>query len=67
MKLKSLDKTANTAWSPGGHGTLLALGTSAGAIDPSFSATTELEIYNLNLNSKGLKMTRMAGIPLSAR
>ncbi|TPX62134.1 hypothetical protein PhCBS80983_g00603 [Powellomyces hirtus] len=55
MRLRHINRTATLAWSPGqhdSHGPLLAAGTVAGALDASFSATTELEIFDLNLNSK---------------
>ncbi|KAJ3088294.1 protein transport protein S31 [Quaeritorhiza haematococci] len=49
MRLRHIDRTATIAWSPGHHQPLIALGTVAGALDASFSTSTELEICDLNL------------------
>jgi protein transport protein SEC31 len=46
MKICKIDKTSTVAWSPNQE-PLLALGTMAGALDVSFSAQTELEIYKI--------------------
>ena len=67
MKLKVVDKTAKVAWFPGPHAPLLALGTAADALDPSFNSTTELEIYDVSLSTHTTKMKRVAGIPVSCR
>jgi hypothetical protein len=48
MKIGSLDRTAVFSWCPTSYPPLLALGTAAGALDASFSATTELEIFELD-------------------
>ncbi|CAI2182159.1 8380_t:CDS:10 [Funneliformis geosporum] len=50
MKLKEIPRTATFAWSPGQHLPIIATGTVAGALDASFSSTTELELFHLNLN-----------------
>jgi len=49
MKLRQVDRTATIAWSPGHHRPFLATGTVAGALDASFSSSTELEIFDLDL------------------
>lgn len=55
MSLKSVKRTATVAWAPlSPNLTLLATGTVAGALDASFSATTELEIFNLDLANRNL-------------
>ncbi|KAI9208496.1 uncharacterized protein BJ171DRAFT_419511 [Polychytrium aggregatum] len=51
MRLRSVDRTATIAWSPGKHSPLLATGTVAGAFDASFNSSTSLEIFDLNLDS----------------
>jgi hypothetical protein len=48
MKIGSLDRTATFCWCPTSYPPLLALGTAAGAMDSSFSANTELEIFELD-------------------
>ncbi|KAJ3290152.1 protein transport protein S31 [Borealophlyctis nickersoniae] len=53
MRIRHIDRTATVAWSPGQHPPLLAVGTVAGALDASFSTTTELEILDLNLSDSG--------------
>ncbi|KAI9591010.1 hypothetical protein BDF19DRAFT_456694 [Syncephalis fuscata] len=53
MPLKSIQRTATVAWSPANpNDPLLATGTVAGALDDSFSNTTELEIFRLGLDNK---------------
>ncbi|CAG8792453.1 547_t:CDS:1, partial [Acaulospora morrowiae] len=48
MKLKDISRTATFAWSPGQEIPIIATGTVAGALDASFSNTTELELFPLN-------------------
>ncbi len=53
MPLKSIRRTATVAWSLSNpNDPLLATGTVAGALDDSFSNTTELEIFRLDFNNK---------------
>ncbi|ODQ66157.1 hypothetical protein NADFUDRAFT_83005 [Nadsonia fulvescens var. elongata DSM 6958] len=49
VKLKEIPRTATFAWSPNPHDPFMVTGTVAGAIDADFSATTQLEIWDLNL------------------
>lgn len=49
-KLKNIKRTASFAWSPGSQPPMMATGTKAGTVDDSFSSTSELEIFNLDLN-----------------
>ncbi|RUS15686.1 hypothetical protein BC938DRAFT_476855, partial [Jimgerdemannia flammicorona] len=51
-KLKEIPRTATFAWSPGQHLPFIATGTVAGALDASFSNTTELEIFKLDIENK---------------
>ncbi|KAJ3030236.1 protein transport protein S31 [Rhizophlyctis rosea] len=69
MRIRHIDRTATVAWSPGQHAPLLASGTVAGALDASFSTTTELEIFDLNLNDTegGKKLRRLGVTNASAR
>ncbi|TPX35765.1 hypothetical protein SmJEL517_g02007 [Synchytrium microbalum] len=61
MKLRKIARTSTIAWSPGQHIPLLATGTVAGALDASFSTTTELEIWDLDLaNTTSGSMKRLA-------
>ncbi|KAI8823184.1 uncharacterized protein EV422DRAFT_566042 [Fimicolochytrium jonesii] len=78
MRLRHIERTATLAWSPGQRdasatgGPLLAAGTVAGALDASFSTAAELELFDLNLNSKhgapgSNKLRRVGNITTSAR
>jgi protein transport protein SEC31 len=53
MKIRSFDKTAQVAWSPT-TSPLLALGTASGALDASFSTSTQLEIIDVFATSQKL-------------
>ena len=50
MRVRQIKRTSTLAWSPGQHSPLLAAGTVAGALDLSFSSSTELELFDLNLD-----------------
>jgi len=50
MKIRQVNRTATMAWSPGQHAPLVALGTASGALDPTFSTKSELEIFDLDLD-----------------
>jgi protein transport protein SEC31 len=62
MKLKEIPRTATFAWSPGQHLPIIATGPVAGALDASFSNTTELELFNLNLKSDSGVELQSAGV-----
>ena len=64
MRLRSVPRSATAAWSPHPQ-PLLALGTVAGALDVSFSAATELEVWDLGLD--GGSASRMGGVSAQAR
>jgi protein transport protein SEC31 len=62
MKLREIDRTSTVAWSPSGqHLPLVAAGTVAGALDSSFSTSTELEIYDLNLSAVDSRQLKKVG------
>ncbi|TPX44564.1 hypothetical protein SeLEV6574_g04428 [Synchytrium endobioticum] len=65
MKLRRISRTSTIAWSPGNHPPLIATGTVAGALDASFSTTTELELWDLDLGNSSMpaggSMSRLAG------
>ncbi|KAJ1976702.1 protein transport protein S31, partial [Dimargaris xerosporica] len=48
MLLKTIDRTAIAAWCPSHQHSYLATGTAAGALDASFSNTSNLELYQLD-------------------
>lgn len=54
MKLKEIERTANTAWSPSGqYPVYLACGTAAQQLDASFSTASSLEIFRFNPEEAG--------------
>ncbi|KAJ3413614.1 protein transport protein S31 [Chytridiales sp. JEL 0842] len=69
MKLREVDRTATVAWSPSPHHLpLIAAGTVAGALDSSFSTSTELEIYDLNMTATDSRqLKKIGGISGNAR
>ncbi|XP_028162215.1 protein transport protein Sec31A [Ostrinia furnacalis] len=57
MKLKELKKTVNMSWSPAGmQQVLLAAGSAAQQVDSSFSSSSQLELYALNLDDPGMDL-----------
>ncbi|CAG8512888.1 4039_t:CDS:2 [Diversispora eburnea] len=62
MKLKDIPRTATFAWSPGQHIPIIATGTVAGALDASFSNTTELELFHLNLDKNEALELQPSGV-----
>ncbi|KAI9366105.1 hypothetical protein DFJ73DRAFT_772213 [Zopfochytrium polystomum] len=69
MRLRTVDRTSTVAWSPSAHHLpLIAAGTVAGAIDSSFSTTTELEIFDPLLGSStDAQMKRLGVLTTTAR
>ncbi|KAI8326303.1 WD40 repeat-like protein [Martensiomyces pterosporus] len=53
MVYQYIERTAIPAWGPQQSETLIAAGTVAGAMDASFSNTSELEIFKLTADSEG--------------
>lgn len=49
--LRDIPRTATFTWSPGASAPLLATGTKAGAVDEGFSNDTQLELWDLDLDS----------------
>ncbi|CAG8490660.1 13439_t:CDS:10 [Cetraspora pellucida] len=69
MKLKEIPRTATFAWSPGQHLPIIATGTVAGALDASFSSTTELELFHIDIHSSdtAVELQPSAVVTSSAR
>ncbi|XP_024379159.1 protein transport protein SEC31 homolog B isoform X2 [Physcomitrium patens] len=63
MALKSIQRSATVAFAP--MASVLAVGTMAGAIDPSFSSSANLELLKLDFASTDLDMPVLssAGVP----
>lgn len=53
--LRTIDRTAVFAWSPGTAAPLLVTGTRAGAVSDDFSDETKLELWDLGLDELGNK------------
>ncbi|XP_075980743.1 COPII coat complex component secretory 31 [Anticarsia gemmatalis] len=57
MKLKELKSTVNVCWSPAEHYPVtIAAGSAAQQVDASFSSSSHLELYTLNLDEPGLDL-----------
>ncbi|CAG9129434.1 unnamed protein product [Plutella xylostella] len=57
MRIKELKRTVNVAWSPAEHHpALLAAGAAAQHVDESFSSTSSLDIYGLNLEDSSMDL-----------
>ncbi|XP_073961492.1 COPII coat complex component secretory 31 [Choristoneura fumiferana] len=57
MKIKELKRTVNVSWSPAERvPVMLAAGSAAQQVDASFSSTSQLELYALNLEDPGLDL-----------
>jgi protein transport protein SEC31 len=68
MKLKEIPRTATFSWSPRQDLPIIATGTVAGALDASFSNTTELELFNLNLKAdSGVELQSTGVVNSNAR
>jgi len=68
MKVKEVDRTANIAWSPAPQVPIyLAAGTAAQQLDATFSTTSSLELYTLNLSETGHDMPVIASLPVEQR
>jgi protein transport protein SEC31 len=63
MFIKEIQRNSTCAWSP--VSPLIAMGTVTGAMDASFSYTTELEIIDLNLqNGDALQYNTLATVSI---
>ncbi|KAL0260442.1 protein transport protein S31 [Diplodia seriata] len=69
VRLREIPRTATFAWSPGAAPPLLATGTRAGAVDADFSNETQLELWDLALNSseQPVELQPAASISLDSR
>ncbi|XP_065338650.1 protein transport protein Sec31A isoform X2 [Cloeon dipterum] len=68
MRVKEVERTVNVAWSPPDqHPTLLAGGTAAQQLDATFSTTSALELFSLNLSEPGTDMEKVAGVQTDQR
>ncbi|XP_066903921.1 protein transport protein Sec31A isoform X2 [Halyomorpha halys] len=68
MKIKEIDRTVNTAWSPGDHHPiLLAAGTAAQQLDASFNTSASLDILSLNLTDPSLDLDAKFSVPSQHR
>uniref|UniRef100_T1I2I0 WD_REPEATS_REGION domain-containing protein n=1 Tax=Rhodnius prolixus TaxID=13249 RepID=T1I2I0_RHOPR len=68
MKLKEIERTVNTSWSPAeNYPILLAAGTAAQQLDASFSTSAALEIYSLNLKDPSLDLELKTTVPSQHR
>jgi len=68
MKVKEVDRTANIAWSPASQVPVyLAAGTAAQQLDATFSTSSCLEIYSLNLAESGHGLPCVASLPVDQR
>lgn len=68
MKVKEIEKTVNTSWSPGDHHpVLLAAGTAAQQLDASFNTSAALEIYALNLLEPNFDLELKISVPCQQR
>ncbi|XP_026733343.1 protein transport protein Sec31A isoform X2 [Trichoplusia ni] len=57
MKVKELKRTVNVSWSPAEHFPVtIAAGSAAQQVDSSFSSSSYLELYSLNLEDPGLDL-----------
>ncbi|KAF4304406.1 Protein transport protein sec31 [Botryosphaeria dothidea] len=69
VRLREIPRTATFAWSPGAASPLIATGTRAGAVDADFSNETQLELWDLALNSseQPVELQPAASIDLDSR
>lgn len=68
MKVKEIDRTANIAWSPAPQVPVyLAAGTAAQQLDATFSTSSSLEIYSLNLSETGHDLPCVASLAVEQR
>jgi protein transport protein SEC31 len=66
-KLNDIRRTATFAWSPGHQLPMIATGTRAGALDDSFSNTSELEIFKLDLNPASNSLQTTSKVSTTSR
>lgn len=63
MRVKELKRTVNVAWSPAEqYPVYLAAGSAAQQVDASFSSSSHLELYSLNLEDPGYDLELKASL-----
>lgn len=69
VRLREIPRTSTFAWSPGAHLPIIATGTVAGAVDADFSNTTQLELWDLDLQNgqAGLELSPLASVNTESR
>ncbi|XP_025110625.1 LOW QUALITY PROTEIN: protein transport protein Sec31A-like [Pomacea canaliculata] len=68
MRVKEIERTANVGWSPASQYPIyMVAGTAAQQLDATFSTSSCLEIYSLNLAEATLEMPLVASIPSECR
>ncbi|KAI8797530.1 protein transport protein Sec31A isoform X1 [Biomphalaria glabrata] len=68
MRVKEIDRTANMAWSPEDkYPIYIATGTAAQQLDATFSTTSAIELYGLNIDEATLDMPVVASVESDAR
>lgn len=69
VRLREIPRTSTFAWSPGSYPSLIATGTVAGAVDADFSNTTQLELWDLDLQKEqsGVELTPRAFVNTDSR
>ncbi|KAJ9665574.1 protein transport protein S31 [Coniosporium apollinis] len=69
VRLREIPRTACFAWSPGAAPPLIATGTRAGAVDADFSNETQLEIWDLALDTpeQGVELQPLSSISTDSR
>ncbi|CAG5125258.1 unnamed protein product [Candidula unifasciata] len=68
MRVKEIDRTANMAWSPENkYPIYVAAGTAAQQLDATFSTSSTIELYSLNLDEATLDMPLVTSVASDAR
>ncbi|XP_059175772.1 protein transport protein Sec31A-like isoform X2 [Physella acuta] len=68
MRVKEIDRTANMAWSPENkYPIYVATGTAAQQLDATFSTTSAIELYSLNLDEATLDMPLVSSVASDVR
>ncbi|GFR77994.1 transport protein Sec31A [Elysia marginata] len=68
MRVKEIDRTANVAWSPENKFPIyIATGTAAQQLDATFSTSSSIELYSLNLDEATLDMPQVASVTSNFR
>ena len=66
--IRKIERTSTIAWSPSSsEEPLLAMGSVAGALDPSFSSNAKLEIFSLGLKQETKNLILLGSCVSNAR